>query len=235
MRGVDGKNTDEAKALRNQAEEKGWDLYVLELDVAEDSSVDKAVAEAVEKAGSIDVLVNYAGIGNFGIQETFTPEQVKNLFDVNVFGVLRLNRAVLPHMREAGSGKIIYLSSGLGRVLFPLVGPYAATKFAVEALAEAASYELEPLGIHTHIIQPGAYGTSFGENMMQPDNPGRMETYGATKKMFESFAEPFSNREGGDPQEVVTALVAAVEGETDLRQPVGDDMKQGVVTINLVC
>ena len=160
MRGVEGKNADQATALREQAQDKGWDLFVLELDVTDDASVTKAVDQAVSKAGGLDVLVNNAGIGNFGIQETFTPEQVQKLFDVNVFGVLRLNRAVLPSMRKAGSGTIIYISSGLGRVLFPFVGPYAATKFAVEALAEAASYELKPLGIHTHIIQPGAYGTS---------------------------------------------------------------------------
>lgn len=234
MRGVNGKNAEKAKAIQDVAQENSWQLHVLNLDVTDEPSVEKAVEDALAKAGKLDVLVNNAGIGNFGIQETFTTEQVIQLFDVNVFGITRMNRAVLPHMREQGSGLIVYISSGLGRVLFPFVGPYAATKFAVEAIAEAASYELKPLGIQSHIIQPGAYGTSFGENMMQPQDADRMETYGPVKEMFAGFAEGFANMVPGDPKDVVNALVSAIESSevAPLRQAVGADMKQGVDAIN---
>lgn len=235
MRGVTGKNAEAAKTLASSASENGWSLHVLELDVTNEGSVNAAVASAVKTAGKVDVLVNNAGVGNFGIQETFAAEQVQKLFDVNVFGVVRTNRAVLPHMREQGSGKIIYISSGLGRVVFPFVGPYAASKFALEAMAEASSYELKPLGIDSLIIEPGAYGTSFGANMMQGADPARMENYGPVKEMFAGFAEAFSNMTPGNPQEVVDALVSAVEtgnGDSPLRQPVGNDMKPAVDAIN---
>lgn len=235
MRGVNGKNAEAAQALEASASENGWALHVLELDVTDEASVNAAVASAIGTAGQVDVLVNNAGVGNFGIQETFTIEQIQSIFDVNVFGVLRANRAVLPHMRERGSGQIIYISSGLGRILFPFVGPYASTKFALEALAEASSHELKPIGVETMIIEPGAYGTSFGAKMMQGADPARMENYGPVKEMFGGMAEAFANMAAGDPQEIVDALVSAIEagkGENPLRLCVGNDVKPAVDAIN---
>ena len=233
MRGVEGKNAEVAREFRDLASSEGLALHVLNLDVTDDASVEQAVTQAVTEAGGLDVLVNNAGIGVMGIQETVTPEQARQLFDVNVLGVLRVNRAVLPHMREQGRGLIIYLSSAVGRLVMPFSGLYAASKFALEALAEAASYELNPLGIDSLIIQPGAYGTDFGSNVMMGADSKRVETYGPVKDMQNSFLTSMSQGQPGDPQEVVSLIAKAVEeGVLALRQPIGGDMKQPTETIN---
>ncbi|MDX1577564.1 MAG: SDR family oxidoreductase, partial [Gemmatimonadota bacterium] len=235
MRGVDGKNREVAGELTGLARENDWALHVLELDVTKHASVAEAVRLAVDEAGRIDTLINNAGVGNFGIQEAYTVERAKRLFDVNVFGVLRLNRAVLPHMREAGSGHIVYISSGLGRFVLPFTGIYDGTKWALEALAQAASYELEPLGISTTIIEPGAFGTSFGSNMTPHDDEARAAEYGETLAMFEAFAAGFEEREYGDPVEVKRAIIEVVEAPPEdrpLRRPVGDDVSEPVGLLN---
>lgn len=237
MRGVEGKNSDTATDLRRQAEANGWDLKVLEVDVTDESSVEAAVNQAVAAAGYLDVVINNAGVGTFGVQEAFPIEQVQQVFDVNVFGVMRVNRAVLPHMRRRGSGHLIYISSGLGRFVFPFVGPYAGTKFALEAIAEAASYELKGEGIDTTIVQPGAFGTTFGANMIPAREMERLETYGPGREMFMKMAEAFSTREGQDPQIAVDKLVALAESHPDarpLRAPVGEDVTAVCTEMNEV-
>ena len=235
MRGTEGKNAGIATDMRSQAEENGWSLHVLDLDVTDEVSVNEAVAQAEASAGGIDVVINNAGVGTFGIQEAFHVEQVQQVFDVNVFGVMRVNRAVLPHMRERGQGHIIYITSGLGRFVFPFVGPYAGTKFALEAMAEAASYELTGEGIDTTIVEPGAFGTEFGDNMMPAADAARLETYGPARQMFANMAEAFANNPRQDPQMVVDALVELSEskpGDRPLRLPVGEDVTPVVGPMN---
>ncbi len=235
MRGVDGKNANAADELRRLAEDNGWSLHVLDVDVTDEDSVNAAVEDAVKIGGGLDVVINNAGVGTFGVQDSFPIEQVQQVFDVNVFGVLRVNRAVLPHMLERGSGHIIYVSSGLGRFVFPFVGPYAATKWALEAMAEAAAYELADEGIDTTIVQPGAFGTTFGANMMQAREADRLDSYGPTRAKFAAMAEAFSTREGQDPQHVVDALVELAEAEPDerpLRRPVGEDVTPVCTPLN---
>lgn len=239
MRGVDAKNKEKAQALEAFAKEGGHELRVLELDVTSDASVNQAVKAAVEDGG-LDVVVNNAGIGNFGIDEGFEVGQAQKIFDVNVFGVMRVNHAVLPHFRDQGKGVIVYVSSGLGRVVFPFVAAYGASKFAVEGFAEAAAIELSPLGIESVIVQPGAYGTSFLANTLQPTKDVN-SLYGATAKAFEAFVAGFEERAKsggmGDPAEVVNVIVEEVErtGERPLRRPVGADMAEPVGAINQVC
>ena len=231
MRGIDGKNAGVAADMRSQAEENGWSLHVLDLDVTDEGSVNEAVAQAEAAAG----VINNAGVGTFGIQEAFLVEQVQQVFDVNVFGVMRVNRAVLPQMRERGHGHIIYITSGLGRFVFPFVGPYAGTKFALEAMAEAASYELTGEGIDTTIVEPGAFGTEFGDNMMPAADAARLETYGPARQMFANMAEAFANNPRQDPHMVVDALVELSEsepGDRPLRLPVGEDVTPVVGPMN---
>ena len=235
MRGVDGKNADAARELSEQAAANGWKLHVLELDVTDQASVDAAVAQAIDSAGRIDVLINNAGIGTFGVQEAFPVEQVQQVFDVNVFGVLRVNRAALPHMRSQGSGHIIYISSGLGRFVFPFVGPYAGTKFALEGIAQAGAYELKGEGIDTTIVQPGAFGTTFGANMLQPHDAQVLESYGPAKEQFASMAQAFAELEYQDPKIVLDALVQLAESDPadrPLRVPVGADATMACTPIN---
>jgi NAD(P)-dependent dehydrogenase (short-subunit alcohol dehydrogenase family) len=242
MRGVEGKNAEVAAELQGWSQVEDKKLQVVEIDVTSDESVARGVGEVLGQAGKIDVLVNNAGVGTWGPQEAFTSDQVQRMLDVNVLGPLRMNRAVLPHMRRAGSGYLIYVSSGLGRIQLPFVGPYAGSKHALEAIAEIGSYELGPMGIETTILQPGAYGTDFLTNSIQPHDVGVIEEQPPVKAMFEAFGSAFRKRaeagELGDPSEIVDAMVALVEsepGSRPLRKPVGADVQQGVVAINRTC
>src|SRR6185369_7702056 len=117
------------------------------------------VENVLAEAGTIDVLVNNAGIGSAGVTEAFTAEQATAIFDTNVIGLLRATRAVLPSMRQQRDGLIINIGSILGRVTFPFFGIYGASKFAVEALTDGFRYELSQLGIDVVLVQPSAYPT----------------------------------------------------------------------------
>ncbi len=137
-------------------------VFVTRLDVTESASIETAVAEAVERFGTIDVLVNNAGYGAYGALEAFPMERIRRQFDTNVVGLLDVTKTVLPHMRNQRSGTIINISSIGGQITFPLGTLYHGTKFAVEGLSEALHYELEPLGIRVRIIEPGMIATNFG-------------------------------------------------------------------------
>jgi len=238
MRGVDGKNRTVAEELRTWAGSK-HPLEVHELDVTDDASVARGVETVLGRAGKLDVLVNNAGVGTWGLQEGFSSQQVKDLFDVNVVGMLRMNRAVLPHMRKNQAGYVIYTSSGLGRILLPFLGPYTASKYAVEAIAEIGSYELKPSGIDTTILQPGAYGTAFLMHSIQPADATRLDEQPALKKMYEAFAGGFEERAKsghlGNPQEIIDAMVELVElprASRPLRRTVGKDVEHPVGALN---
>lgn len=218
MRGVDGKNSGAAEELRSAG------AIVVGIDVSDDASVERGVGEALEAAGGIDVVVNNAGVGVLGLQETFSADDWRRLFEVNVFGVQRVNRAVLPAMREQGSGLLIQISSLLGRFVLPFLGPYNASKYAVEALAENYRVELSPYGIESVVIEPGGYGTGFGDNSMPPSDSERVEALGeyanAPMQMMESFGELLVGDNAPDPQwiaDAVVNLIAMPRGERPFR------------------
>jgi len=131
------RNAAAAQELNTLARQDGLALSVVDLDVTDDASVERAVGVVMEARGRLDVVVNNAGIAALGPTEAFTLEQVRQQFDPNVFGVLRMNRAALPHMRAQGSGLLVQIGSVLGRIAYPFTGLYAATKFALEGLTEA--------------------------------------------------------------------------------------------------
>jgi NAD(P)-dependent dehydrogenase (short-subunit alcohol dehydrogenase family) len=215
MRNVAGKNAPAAEGLRAAG------INVVELDVNSDGSVDAAAQHILAEAGSVDVLVNNAGTGFFGIQEAFTPSAVEAQFATNVIGPLRVSRAFLPSMRERKSGLIVYVSSVVGRIIIPFGSIYNASKFALEALAEASSYELAPFGIDVAIVEPGAYPTEIGGKMTGPDDAARLAAYGAVATYAEKLSEGLAaSAEGRDPQEIATAiaqLANAPAGKRPLR------------------
>lgn len=134
---------------------------VTRLDVHDRASIAKAIELGIEKFGRIDVLVNNAGFGVFGAFEASTNEQVKNQFDINVFGVMDVTRSILPHFRENQAGTIINITSQGGRVTFPTCSLYHATKFAIEGFSESLAYELLPQNIRVKIVEPGSTITNF--------------------------------------------------------------------------
>ena len=155
----------EAEQVRQLARDDKLDLTVLEIDVLDDARVDAGVREAERLAGgALDVLVNNAGIMTTGPVEMQDMEALRLLFDTNVFGYQRMARAVLPAMRKARSGYIVNVASQAGRLVYPGMGAYSASKFAVESWAEQLAYELAALGIGIGIIEPGGYPTRVMEN-----------------------------------------------------------------------
>jgi NAD(P)-dependent dehydrogenase (short-subunit alcohol dehydrogenase family) len=231
MRDINGKNKASADALRQLAQERGWSIHIVELDVTSDSSVEQAISVIKSQTASIDVLINNAGYFVSGISEAFTPQQVEAQFATNVFGVHRMMRAVLPTMRQQRSGLIINISSVLGRVTMPFVGIYGATKFAVEAISDSFRYEVSPFGIDVAIIQPSAYPTDIFHKVVTPADQERIASYGDVAnepgKMFEVMNTKIL---GGDippnPHEVVEAMVNLVnqpQGQRRDRTIVGND------------
>jgi NAD(P)-dependent dehydrogenase (short-subunit alcohol dehydrogenase family) len=133
----------------------------LPLDVTQPESVRHAVGRTVERFGRIDVLVNNAGYAVRGAVEEVQVEQAQQMFDTNVFGTMRMIQSVLPHMRRQKSGRIINISSVVGRLVTPANGTYSATKFAMEALSDALRLEVAPLGIQVVVVEPGSIKTQF--------------------------------------------------------------------------
>ena len=221
MRAAAGKNAPAAEELRALAQRERLALHIIEIDVTDNASVERAIAVIIETTGRLDVVVNNAGVSYSGPLEAFTLEQVRQQFETNVFSVLRVNRAVLPQMREQGSGLLLQIGSIAGRLAFPFLGLYGATKFALEGLTESYRYELAPFGIDAAIIEPGTYPTTISANRQTAADAERFALYQAG---IDAFTVPFyaENRSATppNPQEVADAVahvIAQPAGERPLR------------------
>lgn len=209
MRNPDGKNKGVAEELRKAG------ATIVEMDVTSTESVDAGTQAAIDAMGGLDVVINNAGRGVAGMQEHFTPEDFQALFDVNVTGVQRVNRAALPHLRSQGSGLLIHVSSLLGRIALPFYGPYNATKWALEAMAENYRVELSGFGVQSTVVEPGGFPTTFNEALMFPSDNSRTESYGEFMKVPEmmgaSFQETLSKTPEQQPQKVADAIADLID------------------------
>ncbi|NNE41916.1 MAG: SDR family oxidoreductase [Marinicaulis sp.] len=228
MRNFDGGARGEARDIMLIAENEELDLHVVEIDVTNDELVASGVAQAEEIAGgALDVLVNNAGIGLAGPVEINDMQATQEIFDTNLFGYLRMARAVLPKMREAGSGQIFNVSSQLGRILIPNLGMYQATKFGVEAMFETMAYELAPFGVEVTIIQPGGYPTKIWDNgrqytdeLMSRVNSERTEAYTAHIGAATSTMTGEYTTNPMDVPHAIAEIIALPAGKRPLRRPV---------------
>ena len=204
MRNPESKN----KAAADELSALG--ANIVNLDVTHEQSVNEGIKKAIELLDGLDVVINNAGIGVLGIQEQFTIDDFKKLFDVNVFGVQRVNRAALPFLRKQGSGLLIHVSSLLGRIAFPFYGPYNASKWAVEALAENYRIELSGFGVDSCLVEPGGYPTGFFDSLLKPSDRSQDSSYGdmihAPKQAFENFEGALANSPAQNPQNVADAI-----------------------------
>jgi len=150
-----------SEELLDEAEKRGVKLNTVALDVQDIASIQKAVQHVMDKEGQIDVLVNNAGFGLLATLEEGTDEEIFQQFDVNVFGLIKMTREVLPHMRAAQSGVVINISSFLGKMGLPLLSHYNASKYAVEGITDSLRFEVEPFGIRVHSVLAGLFGTNF--------------------------------------------------------------------------
>ncbi len=195
----------------------------LDLDVTDAERVRSAVAQAIERFGAIDVLVNNAGYGYRSAVEEADPADVAELFDTNLFGPIELIKSVLPGMRARRSGAIVNISSVAAVFSFPGSGYYSATKFALEGLSEGLRKEVEPLGIRVLLVEPGAFRTDFaGRSLRQSAVP--IDDYAATAGVRRKEHDQSSGAQPGDPDRAAQAIIAAVEGpEPPFRLVLGSD------------
>lgn len=233
MRNAKTRNFAAARELEQFTQRESLNLQVLELDVTQDASVEQAVSEIAAKCGRIDVLINNAGYGIMDLCETVTTAQAQHQFEVNFFGVVRLNRAVLPAMKRQRGGLLLYVSSGGGRLAIPGMGFYCASKFALEALAETYSYELASQGIDSVILQPGPYATPIADKLETGEDQQRSAGYGEMAQVPRKILEGIRSSRA-NPQEIADKVLEIIEtpaGQRQLRYRVGGGGR-GVERIN---
>jgi len=208
VRDLEGRNAEAAATLRDLGAE------VVDIDVTNDALVKYGVTSARGAIGEIDVLINNAGVGVIGLQESFSDEDFRRIFDINVFGVQRMIRAVLPQMRSRRTGLILNISSLLGRVTFPFLGPYNASKWAVEAISENYRTELSQFGIDVALVEPGGFPTNFFTNLVRPSSRDRDASYGdlagAPDAMLEEMGASLAEIPEQVPQIVSDAVVDVI-------------------------
>jgi NAD(P)-dependent dehydrogenase (short-subunit alcohol dehydrogenase family) len=212
-----------AERLESVAERHDGRALALALDVTDAEARTRAVGEAIERFGRIDVLANIAGRGSLGAVEEFESDQLREQVELNFIAAAELTRAVLPHMRARGSGHILNLTSIGGLVSIGGFGAYCAAKFALEAWSEALRDEVAPLGIRVTIVEPGSFRTEFaGDVNMRPRR--RIEAYRPVIQPVEAFLDGQAGRQAGDPDKAAVRMIEAVESEAPpLRLMLGAD------------
>jgi len=242
VRDINGRNQEPANALRTLARQNDVNLHVIELDVTSQDSADSAVATILEEQGGLDVVINNAGHLYAGFVEAFTAEDIARLFDINVFGVQRVNRAALPHMRERHHGTLLYTGSTIVITTPPFLGPYSSSKAAMDQLALTTAYEVSQLGIETVIVMPGAFtqGTQHFPDASHASDAEVTAAYSDLEPLVEAnehaTSSLFTNQADNDPQTVADEVVRILRlpyGERPFRSVV-DGTHSGVQDVNAV-
>lgn len=233
MRDTQGKNADKANALSQVA-----NITVLDVTLTDETSVKHAFDTVIAKEGTIDVLVNNAGVALFGVAESATTADVQRVFDVNVIAPWRLMKLTLPFMRKQSEGLIINVSSGWGRFSPPFSAVYGASKFALEGLSEGLHYEARPLGVDVAIIQPGAFPTEMSQKIQAGSDTSVVDDYKliaeVPEKMFNALSQMFETVKP-DPQNIADAVVKLInlpKGQRPLRTVVDPSTGEIVKTAN---
>ena len=202
-------------------------VLVTALDVTKEDTIKAAVQATLDRFGKIDVLLNNAGYGSYGILEATPESAIRMQFDVNVIGALMVTKNVIPHMRKAGEGIIINISSMGGKITFPLGTLYHGSKFAVEGMSEALSYELEAIGITVKMVEPGMINSNFAATTMNNLNidPAQTEYAGFIEKFMAGMQQAGS--QSSEPIIVAEKIFeAATDGTSQMRYIAGADAEQ---------
>jgi NAD(P)-dependent dehydrogenase (short-subunit alcohol dehydrogenase family) len=238
MRDIAGRNAPRAAELRALAAARGLELHPLELDVLSQDSADAAAATIVREQGQLDVVMQNAGHLVVGPTEAFTPEEIVKVFDTNVLGAQRVNRAVLPFLRRQESGLMLWISSTTTKGGFPpFMGPYGAAKAAMDSLAVTLAYEIARFGIETSIVVPGAFtrGTDHFPSAGRPADAATAAAYGRYDGLMDQIGAKLSalTPEHADPQAVADEIVRIVglpAGQRPMR-PVIDFVNDGAAEV----
>ena len=219
-----------ADELMAEARTRNVEIAEIRLDVQDTASIRAAVAQVTADAGGVDVLVNNAGFGLLATVEDGTDEEIFRQFDVNVLGLIRMTREVLPHMRAAGGGVIINISSFLGRMGLPLLAHYNASKYAVEGLTDSLRLEVGPFGIRVHSILAGLFGTNFVRKglVVNAATTSEQSPYRELVAHFVPIVAKAIN-EGPSPEPIAIAVKDIIENEdSDIAVMVGQEAEQFV-------
>lgn len=208
--GVGARNTEDVQDIINKYPHTA---IALKLDVTSNDEIGAAAEETVTTFGTIDVLVNNAGIGYFGAVEESEEAEVRRMFDINVFGLANMTKAVLPIMRKQRSGTVVNIASIGGLVGFPGVGFYNATKFAVDGISESLSKEVAPLGIKVLIVAPSGFRTDWAGRSAKNSNI-EIEDYATTAGANKATIRGYSGNQPGDPVKAAKAIIEAVNSPT---------------------
>lgn len=211
----------------------GDTMLVSKLDVTDPPSIEVAVKAANERFGGIDVLVNNAGYGSNALFEQSSNDSIRSMYETNVFGVMNTMRAVLPHMRERGSGRVINVTSMAGLIGLPGNSVYSSTKYAVEGLTEGMAHEYKPLGIEIKTVAPGAFPTTaFMDNVDRRLGDGGDQLATHSEKLREHFASIALAGDPQDPQLVADKIFECATEDTPVCNPVGADAEGLMALIN---
>ncbi|NVZ91469.1 SDR family NAD(P)-dependent oxidoreductase [Pseudomonas yamanorum] len=204
-------------------------LLAVQLDVTEETQAADVARAAVEHFGRIDVLVNNAGFGLLGAVEEASADEVRRLYETNVFGLLNVTRGVLPFMRQARSGHVINISSVGGFRSGAGFGTYCSTKFAVEGLSEALHAELAPLGVKVTVVEPGYFRTDFLDGNSLVESPLIIDDYAATSGEVRKLAKVYNQQQPGNPELLAVAMIKLVEApHPPMRLALGTDTLQAI-------
>ena len=225
------RNLAKRDTIQSIAEKQHLPIRTVQLDVTDENSVKNAIQSILSESGRIDLLVNNAGYGLTGAFEDIGIDEIKSLFETNVFGVIRVTQAVLPIMRKKGSGRIINISSGAGRIGYPGGSAYVSSKFALEGLTESMAFEVEQFGIKTVLVEPGFIRTNFAENIViakkaqDPNSP-----YSQMMMQMKSSSHRRRMIENAPDADLVASVIveAATAKEPNLRYLAGKDVQQMV-------
>ncbi len=214
-----------SEELLDEAQKRGLTLNTVTLDVQDTASIQQAVQHVMAKEGKIDVLVNNAGFGLLATLEEGTDEEIFQQFDVNVFGLIKMTREVLPHMRQARSGVVINISSFLGKMGLPLLSHYNASKYAVEGITDSLRFEVAPFGIRVHSVLAGLFGTNFVKKGLVANSKTTSDD-SPYKELVAHFVPIVAKaiNQGPDPLPIAQAVKDVIENEdSDIAVKVGQE------------
>lgn len=223
------RNLQKGSDLKSIAEDEKLSLYFAQLDVTDENSIKNTIQTIHDECNRIDILVNNAGYGLIGAFEDLSLDEIKTLYETNVFGLVRTTQAVLPIMRKQRLGMVVNISSGAGRFGFPTGSAYVSTKFAVEGLSESMSYEVEPFGIKVILIEPGVIKTNFfNSSVLAKKSKDPNSPYAPLMKDMENSINKMMAK-GSTPQYVAEVVLHAITSESPkLRYLAGKDVEQWV-------
>ena len=221
--------------LMAEASAASLPILAYEPDINESASVDKVVPRVLEDTGELDALVNNAGYGLWGYLEDLTMEELRAQFETNVFGVLRMSQAVLPHMRTRRTGTIVNIGSVAGHIGMPAGGAYAASKFALRSLTKVMRMEVARFGVRVVLIEPGLFRTNFHQNQvtakraLDPQSPYYSKSHQGNRDFVQA------QRWAGDPLKVSRAIEKVIRAKRPAQQyQVGIDAKLGALAARLI-